>query len=110
VRGALQVHVGWLFGSDPTSKERYAPDLLADRSMRAVLRAFPALCVASLALPCGIAWALGGFSARAALLAPLWAGLVRIFLLSERHSPSPPVQIPGSPQPTSQAGRDQPRN
>jgi stearoyl-CoA desaturase (delta-9 desaturase) len=49
--------------------------------MRWVSRAFPALCVVSLALPCGIGWALGGFTARAALLALLWAGLVRVFLL-----------------------------
>jgi stearoyl-CoA desaturase (delta-9 desaturase) len=49
--------------------------------MRWVSYAFPALCVVSLALPGGIGWALGGFTARAALLALLWAGLVRVFLL-----------------------------
>lgn len=81
LRGALYAHVGWLFRPDPTSRERYAPDVLADRSMRWVSRAFPALCVVSLALPCGIGWVLGGFTARAALLALLWAGLVRVFLL-----------------------------
>jgi len=81
VRGALYAHVGWLFTSDPTSTQRYAPDLLADRSMRVVSRAFPALCVVSLALPAGIGWVLGGFSVHAAVLALLWAGLVRIFLL-----------------------------
>ncbi len=73
--------MGWLFRPDPTSREHYAPDLLADRSLRRVSRAFPALCVVSLALPGGIGWALGGFTARAALLALLWAGLVRVFLL-----------------------------
>ncbi len=81
VRGALHSHVGWLFLADPTSRERYTPDLVADRSMRKVSRAFPALCVVSLALPCGIGWVLGGFSAHAALLGLLWAGLARIFLL-----------------------------
>jgi stearoyl-CoA desaturase (delta-9 desaturase) len=81
VRGALHAHVGWLFRPDTTSRQRYAPDLLADRSMRRITSAFPALCVASLALPCGLGWAAGGFTARAALLALLWAGLVRIFLL-----------------------------
>jgi stearoyl-CoA desaturase (delta-9 desaturase) len=81
LRGVLHAHVGWLFGRDSTSQQRYAPDLLADRSMRRVASAFPALCAASLALPCVIGWALGGVSARAALLAVVWAGLVRVFLL-----------------------------
>ena len=70
---------GWLFGNDPTSRQAYAPDMLADTAMCAISRAFPALCAASLALPFAIGWAIGG--ARGALLALLWAGLVRIFLL-----------------------------
>jgi stearoyl-CoA desaturase (delta-9 desaturase) len=79
LRGVLHAHVGWLFGHDPTSARSYAPDMLADRAMRAVSRAFPALCAASLVLPFAIGWAIGGV--RAAVLALLWAGLVRIFLL-----------------------------
>ena len=81
LRGLLHAHVGWLFGNDPTSQQRYAPDLLADRSTRIVSRTFPALCVASLALPFAAGWAIGGGSLRAALTALLWAGLVRIALL-----------------------------
>ena len=81
LRGALDAHVGWLFRADPTPREHYVPDLLADPALRRVSHAFPALCFVSLALPCGIGWALGGFTARAALLALLWAGLVRVFLL-----------------------------
>jgi stearoyl-CoA desaturase (Delta-9 desaturase) len=80
LRGVLHAHTGWLFGNDPTSHQRYAPDLLADPVMRRVSRAFPALCVASLALPFAIGWAVGG-SLRAAVLALLWAGLVRVLLL-----------------------------
>ncbi len=53
--------------------------MLADPAMRAISGAFPALCAASLAVPFGIGWAIGGL--RGALLALLWAGLVRIFLL-----------------------------
>jgi stearoyl-CoA desaturase (delta-9 desaturase) len=79
LRGVLHAHVGWLFGHDPTSRERYAPDLVADRAMRRVSSAFPALCAASLALPFAAGWVIG--SARGALLALLWAGLVRVFLL-----------------------------
>jgi stearoyl-CoA desaturase (delta-9 desaturase) len=79
LRGVLHAHVGWLFGHDPTSQERYAPDMVADRAMRRVSSAFPALCAASLALPFGAGWVIGG--ARGALQALLWAGLVRVFLL-----------------------------
>jgi stearoyl-CoA desaturase (delta-9 desaturase) len=80
LRGALHAHMGWLFGNDPTSQQRYAPDLLADPAMRRVSRAFPALCAASLALPFAAGWAIGG-SWHAALAALLWAGLVRVLLL-----------------------------
>ncbi len=79
LRGLLHAHAGWLFRSDPTSRQTYAPDMLADRAMCAISRAFPALCVVSLALPFAIGWAFGGV--RGAVLALLWAGLVRIFLL-----------------------------
>jgi stearoyl-CoA desaturase (Delta-9 desaturase) len=79
LRGVLHAHVGWLLRHDPTSRETYAPDLLTDPAMRAISAAFPALCAVSLAVPFGIGWAIGGL--RGALLALLWAGLVRVFLL-----------------------------
>jgi stearoyl-CoA desaturase (Delta-9 desaturase) len=79
LRGVLHAHVGWLFGNDPTSQQQYAPDLLADPAMRRVSRAFPVLCAVSLALPFAAGWVLGGL--RGALLALLWGGLVRVFLL-----------------------------
>lgn len=80
LRGLLHAHLGWMFRDDPTPVHRYAPDLQADRAMRVLTRAFPALCVLSLALPFGLGWAIGG-SLYAALSALLWAGLVRITLL-----------------------------
>jgi stearoyl-CoA desaturase (delta-9 desaturase) len=80
LRGLLYAHVGWLLTNDPTSRERFAPDMLADPIMRRVSRAFPALSAVSLALPFGLGWAIGG-SLRAALLALVWAGLVRVCLL-----------------------------
>ncbi len=80
LRGLAHAHMGWLLRDDPTPRERYAPDLLADPAMRAISAAFPALSVASLALPFGAGWAIGG-TWRAGLLAFLWAGLVRILLL-----------------------------
>ena len=80
LRGLAHAHAGWLLRDDPTSPERYAPDMTADRSMRVVSASFPALCVASLALPFAAGWLIGG-SWRTALLALLWAGLVRVTVL-----------------------------
>ncbi|MFD9324777.1 acyl-CoA desaturase [Streptomyces sp. NPDC060065] len=80
LRGLLHAHVGWLFRNDGTPADRYAPDLLADRDISAVSRAFPALCVLTLALPFAAGWAIGGTWVHA-LTALLWAGLVRIALL-----------------------------
>ncbi|MGW7426653.1 fatty acid desaturase [Streptomyces sp. NPDC054813] len=80
LRGLLHAHIGWLFRNDRTPADRYAPDLLADPDIRAVSRAFPLLCVLTLALPFGAGWAIGG-SWVYGLTALLWAGLVRIALL-----------------------------
>ncbi|WP_455567677.1 acyl-CoA desaturase [Streptomyces celluloflavus] len=80
LRGLVHSHIGWLFGNDPTSPEHFAPDLLADPGIRAVSRAFPALCVLTLALPFALGWAIGGTWV-AGLTALLWAGFLRIALL-----------------------------
>ena len=80
LRGLMFAHLGWLFGNDPTSRERYVPDLLEDPAIARVARAFPLLCVASLALPMLAGLAIGG-TWYAAFTALVWAGLVRIGLL-----------------------------
>jgi stearoyl-CoA desaturase (delta-9 desaturase) len=80
LRGLGHAHLGWLLHDDPTPPTRYAPDLLDDRWMRAVSSAFPALCAASLALPAGAGWLIGG-TWQAALAGLLWGGLARIALL-----------------------------
>lgn len=80
LRGLAHAHVGWLFSDDPTSKNRYVPDLLADPAMTRVARAFPALSAVSLILPFAVGWAVGG-DLRAAWAAFLWAGLVRVLVL-----------------------------
>ncbi|GGU59416.1 stearoyl-CoA desaturase [Streptomyces albospinus] len=80
LRGLVHSHIGWLFGNDPTPHDHYAPDLLADPAIRAVDRAFPALCLLTLALPFALGWALGGTWVTA-LTALLWAGFIRIALL-----------------------------
>jgi stearoyl-CoA desaturase (delta-9 desaturase) len=80
LRGLAHAHTGWLLRHDPTSPERYAPDMAADPAMRAVSAAFPALCALSLALPFGAGWLIGG-TWRTALAGLLWAGLVRVTVL-----------------------------
>ena len=79
-RGLLHAHAGWFFAPTDTNAERYAPDLLADRDIVAVDRLFVPLCVATLALPFALGYALTG-RIGAAIAALLLAGVVRIGLL-----------------------------
>ncbi len=77
LRGLWHAHVGWLLTrghqSDP---QRSAKDLLEDRGMLAIHRAFPLI----VAVPFLLGYALGG-TLSAALTASLWGGLVRLFPL-----------------------------
>lgn len=79
-KGVLYAHLGWMFDVERTNPRRYAPDLLADRDVAAVSRAFPWLAGTSMLLPA----ALGGllsWSWQGALTAFFWACLVRVSLL-----------------------------
>jgi stearoyl-CoA desaturase (Delta-9 desaturase) len=80
LRGLAHAHIGWLLRDDPTPPARYAPDMTSDRAMRAISAAFPALCAASLALPFGAGWLIGG-TWHTALAGLLWAGLARVTVL-----------------------------
>src|SRR5665213_279398 len=80
LRGLAFSHVGWLFTSDASCAERYAPDMLRDRDLQRIGRLFPLLALASLAIPFGIGYAISG-SWVGALMALVWAGLVRMALL-----------------------------
>ncbi len=80
VRGLWHAHVGWLFGYGGTDTRRHAADLVADPDIVVMNALFPAWCVASLAIPFGLGWLIGG-TLSAALSALLWAGVIRIFLL-----------------------------
>lgn len=79
-RGLLFAHVGWLFSSDVSNSDRYAPDIMRDRDLQRVSRLFPLLALASLAVPFGVGYALSG-TLVGALMALVWAGLVRMALL-----------------------------
>jgi stearoyl-CoA desaturase (Delta-9 desaturase) len=79
-KGFWHAHMGWLFGRDRTNAERFAPDLLADRDIRAVDRLFWLWTTLTLLAPA----ALGGvitLSWWGALTGFFWAGLVRISFL-----------------------------
>ena len=79
-KGLWWAHMGWLFSDEETNRERFAPDLLADRGVTRVNALFPLWIVISILAPA----LLGGlitWSWSGALTAVLWAGLVRMFVL-----------------------------
>jgi stearoyl-CoA desaturase (Delta-9 desaturase) len=79
-KGLVYAHVGWLFDPNKTSQEKFSPDLLADRRIKAVDRQFAALVGVSLLLPALIG-GLWGMSWPGALTAFFWGSLVRVALL-----------------------------
>ena len=81
LRGLVHAHVGWLFvHTQRGSRERYAPDLLADPVVSFVDRTFFVWTVAGLAASFGLGYAIGG-SLRAGLTGLLWGGAVRMLVL-----------------------------
>jgi stearoyl-CoA desaturase (delta-9 desaturase) len=82
LKGLWHAHTGWLFSTHgQASSKRFAPDLLADRGMRRINKAFPLIAFYSLAIPFLLGLGLSGGSLAAALSALLWGGFVRIFLV-----------------------------
>ena len=79
-KGLVYAHIGWLFDPNKTSQEKFSPDLLADRRIKAVDKQFGALVGVSLLLPALIG-GLWGMSWQGALTAFFWASLVRVALL-----------------------------
>jgi stearoyl-CoA desaturase (Delta-9 desaturase) len=81
LRGLVHAHVGWLFiHTQRGSRERYAPDLLADPVVSFVDRTFLIWTAAGLAAAFGLGYAIGG-SLRAGLTGLLWGGAVRMLVL-----------------------------
>jgi stearoyl-CoA desaturase (delta-9 desaturase) len=81
VKGLWHAHIGWLFETvGQAERERFAPDLMKDRTMRAIDRLFPVWAALGLLVPFALGWLLGG-SLGVALTTLLWAGLVRVLLL-----------------------------
>src|SRR5580693_105521 len=79
-KGLAWAHIGWLFDSNHTSREKFCPDLVADRKIARISRLFPVLVVVSLLAPALIG-GLWSMSWQGALTAFFWATLVRIAFL-----------------------------
>jgi stearoyl-CoA desaturase (Delta-9 desaturase) len=81
LRGLMHAHVGWLFIHTQRGRhERYAPDLLADPTIRWVSRWFFAWVIGGLAMAFVLGWLIGG-SLHTALTGLLWGGAVRMLVL-----------------------------
>lgn len=79
-RGLLFAHIGWLFKRESSNRERFAPDLLADRDIRRVDQWFGAIALTSVLAP-PVVGGLITLSWQGALTAFFWGTLVRIALL-----------------------------
>ncbi|KAA2255638.1 acyl-CoA desaturase [Solihabitans fulvus] len=79
-KGFWHAHMGWLFERDKTNKERFAPDMVADKDLRMVENSFILWTVVSLLLPAAIG-GLVTMSWAGALSALVWAGFVRVAVL-----------------------------
>jgi len=78
-RGFVHAHVSWVFDNPSTPRDEFAPDLLADPDLVFIDRMFVPCCIATLALPFGLGYALTG-TLGGALGALLWAGVLRVGL------------------------------
>jgi stearoyl-CoA desaturase (delta-9 desaturase) len=79
-KGLFYAHVGWMFFRELSNRERFAPDLVADKDISRVDRAFPAIVATSVLLP-GVIGGMVTWSWQGALSGLFWAGLVRIAVL-----------------------------
>ena len=79
-KGLFFAHVGWMFSRELANRERFAPDLLADKDISRVDKLFPLLVTISVLAP-ALVGGLVTMSWMGALTALFWGGLVRIALL-----------------------------
>lgn len=80
MKGLYYAHLGWLFDPEQTPARTYAPDMLKDRDIVRISRAFPWLVAVSLLIP-PVVGGLWSWSWQGALTAFFWGSLVRVALL-----------------------------
>ena len=80
LRGLWHAHAGWLFVHNEVNAERWSPDLQRDPDLAFVSRTVVLWTVLSFLIPTLIGWIVIG-TLWGALLAGLWAGVVRVALL-----------------------------
>ena len=73
-------HMGWLFAPESTVQKAWAPDLLRDKPVAWVSRAFPLWLVVTFVAPAALGWILSG-SFAGAVSGVIWGGLVRVFVV-----------------------------
>jgi stearoyl-CoA desaturase (delta-9 desaturase) len=80
LRGLWHAHAGWLLtAGHQADRRRYAPDLVEDRGMVIIDRAFLPIVATGLALPFAFGYVVTG-RLSGALTALVWGGLARVFL------------------------------
>ncbi len=79
-KGFAYAHMGWLFDKEKSNEARFAPDLLADKKIRAVDKLAVPIVIFSVIAP-AIVGGLWSWSWQGALTALFWGGLVRIAVL-----------------------------
>ncbi len=80
--GLFHAHVGWLFIHTQRGKrDRYAPDLIADPTIRFIDRTFLLWVLLGLAFPFALGFLLSGGSWVGGLTGLLWGGAVRMLVL-----------------------------
>ena len=81
LRGLFHAHVGWLFiHTQRGAKERFAPDLMADRDIRFIDRTFILWALLGLAMPFALGLAITA-TCVAGLTGLLWGGAVRMLVV-----------------------------
>jgi stearoyl-CoA desaturase (Delta-9 desaturase) len=80
ILGLAHAHIGWLFSSENSDRDEWAPDLVAEPAIAKVDRHFATLTLATFLLPALVGLALTG-SFWGMVTAFLWGSLVRVFFL-----------------------------
>jgi stearoyl-CoA desaturase (Delta-9 desaturase) len=79
-KGFFYSHFGWLFDEEQTPQDKFVPDLVKDKAIAGVSRAFPVWVVISMLFP-PLVGGLWSWSWQGALTAFFWGSLVRVALL-----------------------------